>query len=130
MDWFATTCIVVLALSAIIVLLRWPVGYVIVLLLQLSLREIGIIANVDEGHFDSWTIWAFGASIVALLVGFSVTSALRRSSTPRRGLAPWPDRSIWPAVIVSASLAFYHIAVIGPPIFASNIETSRFDFTS
>lgn len=33
-------------------------------------------------------------------------------------------------VLAAGGLAFYHIAIVGPPIFASDIEVSRFDFTS
>ncbi|MBO3096360.1 hypothetical protein [Cellulomonas dongxiuzhuiae] len=79
---------------------------------------------------------AYIGCLVAFAAGWAVMRTIAWRASPRVTEQPASDRpglndnAVLITVLVTAALALYHLARAGIPLFASDIEVSRFDFTS
>lgn len=131
-----------LLLIALILLWRWPVGFALFALLQLCLREVGLVRLASDGMALESTARLFLLAVLSFVAGYLLqrqllASGARRGADPDEpdtrapaGLQPVPDVAVMSAVLVAGSLAIYHLVVSGIPLLSPSIETARFDFTS
>lgn len=120
-----------LALLALVVVWRWQFGFAAALACFLVLRVVGLSKLATENRADVATAWAVFAALVAFAVGYLVCRGLVRPATESSAaMRPLPDAALWCVVFTAGLLGVYHLIVAGIPIFASDIETRRFDFTS
>lgn len=118
---------------ALALLWRATVGFALIIIMQLVLVQIGLFTLVQDGRASPGAAWIYLTAIVALSIGYFVTDYIlrhSRHSRPAPQLKAIPDSVVWSMVIVAGLLALYHLVASGIPIFSSQIETARFDFTS
>lgn len=139
MSAFTIGCLVAIAL---LLLWRWPVGFALFALVQLCLREVGLVRLVEDGLALESTARLFLLAVLSFVVGYLLQRQLLASRAHRRDerpddpddarppLRPLPDVAVMSVVLVAGGLALYHLVVSGIPLLSPSIETARFDFTS
>lgn len=124
--------IVLLTLASVALLWRSTVAFALVVVLQQIFREIGLVTLAQNGQAEYETAWLYLGGTIALVVGYVASEFVLRNRPARAHarLNPLPDSAVWAIVLVAGALGLYHLFATGLPIFSSNIETERFDFTS
>lgn len=130
------------AAVALVAVLRLRVSVVSVMVLQLAASVVGMFLLADSGDV-SWPVFGGYLLAVGALAGGGLLARLRNRPcvTQDKTVPPPTGRSVagartlsapvmWSMIAVSSGFAFYHLLISGLPIFASNVEIDRFDFTS
>ncbi|MGH2905858.1 MAG: hypothetical protein ACRDKI_03710 [Solirubrobacterales bacterium] len=128
---------IALALAFTWFLLRTRVSLALAVILQGMLVAAGLAVLAGRGDGKWTTVGVFGASLVAMAVGYWASarwheSRDRQTSTPRVAptFRPLPDIVVWSVVIVACGLASYHFVKAGVPFLSGSLDRDRFDFTS
>jgi len=126
-----TISALVLAVSALIALLGSRVSLVSLLVVQLTASFFGMWLLVTSGHIAPSILWMYGLGLAGLVTG-GVLATLRNPpvESVRARNAGLSDAVVWSVIVVSAAMASYHLLRAGIPIFSSDVEIERFDFTS
>lgn len=119
---------------------RLRLSFASIMLMQLALKAIGLWVIYSRGQGYSSTVAIFSAGLLAVAVGYVLSSLIHRSrqlghaldganveSSEKRSL---PEPVVFGIVLATGALALYHLVASGIPLFADSIERARFDFTS
>ncbi|MFT4264606.1 MAG: hypothetical protein QM572_14565 [Nocardioides sp.] len=116
---------------------RFRAGFAAVIVATQALRVVGLQDLDTSLGWPNSTYLLAAASVVSLCAGYlfasrrtRATAAAAATDKPRRIGRPWADEGVYAVVVVAGVLAIYHLYKLGFPIFASDVETRRFDFTS
>ncbi|WP_193340573.1 hypothetical protein [Pseudarthrobacter sp. AB1] len=131
---FNVTCLVVLAIVALIALLQVKFNMIVFLGYNLSLVYVGLCLLAVDGVTSWEVVNQYGLGVAGLLLGYLSCNRYAYSRRLTAHTSPttvtFSDSSVMAVVLAAGTLGLYHLVASGIPIFSSAIEIERFDFTS
>lgn len=121
-----------LLVTGLLAATKYRLTLALLILLQLVPVSLGLVLLAQTGQYSWSPVWGYAASIVALSVGF-----LSRSAHPQQRphktepCDAQADQQLgWVIACLCAIGCLLHFARGGIPLFSSQIEVARYDFTS
>lgn len=126
----STALILATVLAIVASAQRLPFGMLAVIVVQSLAIAIGLSIDAHRGLTGATTPWVYLAGLGCLIAGWAVTAAHSAASEPRRTpKAAVSPRAVGGVVAVVGLFTAYHLIQSGIPLFSSEIEKSRFNFS-